>query len=102
MCARLYVSFCTTNPVVLVTIEYTDISVECGTEYISLAIRFCPVLYTGYNESELILNNVINNPDCKGTVDTTVSPPVARFRFPLNSTNACGSSFIVSNTLKKK
>ncbi|CAM4729910.1 unnamed protein product [Leuciscus chuanchicus] len=74
--------------------EYTDISVECGTEYISLAIRFCPVLYTGYNESELILNNVINNPDCKGTVDTTVSPPVARFRFPLNSTNACGSSFI--------
>ncbi|XP_056096181.1 zona pellucida-like domain-containing protein 1 [Rhinichthys klamathensis goyatoka] len=74
--------------------EYTDISVECGTEYISLAIRFCPVQYTGYNESDLILNNVINNPDCKGTVDTTVSPPVARFRFPLNSTNACGSNFI--------
>ncbi|XP_077098107.1 zona pellucida-like domain-containing protein 1 [Siphateles boraxobius] len=74
--------------------EYTDISVECGTEYISLAIRFCPVLYTGYNETELILNNVINNPNCKGTVDTTVSPPVARFRFPLNSTNACGSNFI--------
>lgn len=83
-------------------IEYTDISVECGTEYISLAIKFCPVLYTGYNESELILNNVINNPDCKGTLDVSASPPVARFKFALNSTNACGSNFVVSNTLKKK
>ncbi|XP_067290319.1 zona pellucida-like domain-containing protein 1 [Pseudorasbora parva] len=74
--------------------EYTDISVDCGTEYISLAIKFCPVLYTGYNESELILNSVINDPDCQGTLDTTVSPPVTRFRFPLNSTLACGSNFI--------
>ncbi|XP_067253213.1 zona pellucida-like domain-containing protein 1 [Chanodichthys erythropterus] len=74
--------------------EYTDISVECGTEYIGLAIKFCPVLYTGYNESELILNNVFNNPECQGTLDVTASPPVARFKFPLNSTNACGSNFV--------
>ncbi|XP_043106052.1 zona pellucida-like domain-containing protein 1 [Puntigrus tetrazona] len=78
--------------------EYTDISVDCGTEYINLAIKFCPVIYTGYNESELILNN-INNPECHATLDTTVLPPVARFRFPINSTNACGSNFVtIRNT----
>uniref|UniRef100_A0A8C1G4Q0 Si:ch211-103f14.3 n=1 Tax=Cyprinus carpio TaxID=7962 RepID=A0A8C1G4Q0_CYPCA len=76
---------------------YRDISVDCGTEYINLAIKFCPVVYTGYNESELILNNIMNNPECHATLDTTVLPPVARFSFPINSTNACGSNFVVSN-----
>ncbi|XP_016349041.1 zona pellucida-like domain-containing protein 1 [Sinocyclocheilus anshuiensis] len=79
--------------------EYTDISVDCGTEYINLAIKFCPVIYTGYNESELILNNILNNPDCHATLDTTVLPPVARFRFPINSTNACGSNFVTIRSI---
>ncbi|KAL1266549.1 hypothetical protein QQF64_002224, partial [Cirrhinus molitorella] len=79
--------------------EYTDISVECGTEYINLAIKFCPVMYTGYNESELILNNIMNNPDCQATIDTTVLPPVARFRFPLNSNNSCGSNFVTIRSI---
>lgn len=99
---RLRTVFRATNLVVLVTTEYTDISVDCGTEYINLAIKFCPVMYTGYNESELIINNIKNNPDCHVTLDTTVVPPVARFRFPLNSTNACGSNFVVSNSYKSK
>ncbi|XP_071780969.1 zona pellucida-like domain-containing protein 1 [Centroberyx gerrardi] len=30
---------------------------------------------------------------CKGALDETVTPPVVRFSFPLNSTNACGSNF---------
>ncbi|XP_016413912.1 zona pellucida-like domain-containing protein 1 [Sinocyclocheilus rhinocerous] len=79
--------------------EYTDISVDCGTEYINVAIKFCPVMYTGYNESELILNKVMNNPDCRATLDTTVLPPMARFRFPLNSTNACGSNFVTIRSI---
>ncbi|XP_035289617.1 zona pellucida-like domain-containing protein 1 [Anguilla anguilla] len=73
--------------------EYTDISVECGTTTIDLAILVCPVIYTGYNESLLVMNNVQNNPDCKGTLDSTANPPVVRFKFPLNQTNACGSFF---------
>ncbi|TWW74255.1 zona pellucida-like domain-containing protein 1 [Takifugu flavidus] len=73
--------------------EYSDISVECGTASIGLAIQICPVVYTGYNESQLILNNVFDNWECKGTVDESVSPPVVRFTFPINATNACGSSF---------
>ncbi|XP_051541734.1 zona pellucida-like domain-containing protein 1 [Myxocyprinus asiaticus] len=79
--------------------EYTDISVECGTEYIGLAIKFCPVMYSGYNETLLILNKIMNNPACQATLDATVSPPVARFRFPLNATNACGSNFVTIRSI---
>lgn len=69
---------------------------DCGTSSIGLAIQICPVVYTGYNESQLILNNVFDSSDCKGTLDESVSPPVLRFTFPINSTNACGSSFKVN------
>ncbi|CAB1450029.1 unnamed protein product [Pleuronectes platessa] len=77
--------------------EYSDISVECGTSSISLAILICPVVYTGYNESLLILNHIFNMPECKGTLDDSVTPPVVRFTFPLNMTNACGSKFLTSS-----
>lgn len=74
----------------------SDISVECGTSCIKLAIQLCPVLYTGYNESLLILNRVFGTAACKGTLDQTVSPPVVRFTLPINMTNSCGSDFKVS------
>ncbi|KAM9348668.1 zona pellucida-like domain-containing protein 1 [Symphorus nematophorus] len=77
--------------------EHTDISVECGTSSIGLAIQICPVVYTGYNESLLILNHMFDKPECKGTLDETVSPPVVRFTFPLNMTNACGSTFLTTS-----
>ncbi|KAM4608693.1 zona pellucida-like domain-containing protein 1 [Polymixia lowei] len=70
----------------------TDISVQCGTSSIGLAIEICPVIYTGYNESLLILNRMLD-PVCRGTLDATANPPVARFQFPLNMTHACGSIF---------
>ncbi|XP_063058673.1 zona pellucida-like domain-containing protein 1 [Engraulis encrasicolus] len=76
--------------------EYTDIQVDCGTTYISLAILACPVAYTGYNESLLILNSQ-QNTACKGTLDTSVTPPVVRFTFPINSTTACGSIFMTTS-----
>ncbi|KAK2840166.1 hypothetical protein Q5P01_013906 [Channa striata] len=69
-----------------------DIAVRCGTSCIDLAIQICPVMYSGYNESLLIPNYVVNS-GCKATLDTSVVPPVARFSFPLNSTSACGSIF---------
>ncbi|KAM6969965.1 zona pellucida-like domain-containing protein 1 [Aplochiton taeniatus] len=78
--------------------EYTDISVECGTNSVGLAIQLCPAMYTGYNESQLILNYLMD-PACKGTLDTSVSPPVVRFRFPLNMTSACGSIFRTTSTV---
>uniref|UniRef100_A0A8C7CI37 Si:ch211-103f14.3 n=1 Tax=Oncorhynchus kisutch TaxID=8019 RepID=A0A8C7CI37_ONCKI len=72
---------------------YTDISVTCGTKSIGLAILICPAIYTGYNESLLILNNIMNDPACKGTLDESVTPPIVRFEFPINTTNSCGSLF---------
>ncbi|XP_051259596.1 zona pellucida-like domain-containing protein 1 [Dicentrarchus labrax] len=72
--------------------QVTDIAVECGTSSIGLAIQICPVIYTGYNETLLILNHMLD-PVCKATLDDSVSPPVARFNFPLNMTHACGSIF---------
>ncbi|XP_062288282.1 zona pellucida-like domain-containing protein 1 [Scomber scombrus] len=33
------------------------------------------------------------DPVCRATLDDSVSPPVARFNFPLNMTHACGSIF---------
>ncbi|XP_072514293.1 zona pellucida-like domain-containing protein 1 [Salminus brasiliensis] len=73
--------------------EYTDIAVECGTNSIDLAIQICPVVYTGYNESLLFLNDIMNDPTCKGSLDTSIAPPVLRFNFPINMTTACGSKF---------
>ncbi|XP_056144854.1 zona pellucida-like domain-containing protein 1 [Lampris incognitus] len=72
--------------------QVTDISVECGTDSIDLAIEICPVIYTGYNESLLILNHILDSP-CRAYVDETANPPMARFTFPLNTTHACGSNF---------
>uniref|UniRef100_A0A3Q3GJT6 Zona pellucida-like domain-containing protein 1 n=1 Tax=Labrus bergylta TaxID=56723 RepID=A0A3Q3GJT6_9LABR len=76
---------------------YTDISVVCGTSAIDLAIQICPVVYTGYNRSLLILNSIRDNMDCQGTLDTSVAPPVVRFRFPIREGNACGSNFMTTS-----
>ncbi|KAF5886457.1 zona pellucida-like domain-containing protein 1, partial [Clarias magur] len=73
--------------------DYNDISVDCGTNYISLAIQICPAIYAGYNDSSLFVNSNTNDPNCKGTVDSTVVPPVLRFTFPIGTNNSCGSNF---------
>ncbi|KAI9538790.1 hypothetical protein NQZ68_012445 [Dissostichus eleginoides] len=77
--------------------EYTDITVVCGTSTIDLAIQICPVFYTGYNTSLLILNRIRDSVDCQGTLDTWVTPPVARFSFPIREGNACGSNFLTAS-----
>uniref|UniRef100_A0A8D2ZPL2 Si:ch211-103f14.3 n=1 Tax=Scophthalmus maximus TaxID=52904 RepID=A0A8D2ZPL2_SCOMX len=81
---------------------FMNILFECGTSSISLAILVCPVVYTGYNESLLNLNDIFNKPECKGTLDESVSPPVVRFTFPLNMTSACGSKFVVSRAWMRR
>ncbi|XP_055735167.1 zona pellucida-like domain-containing protein 1 [Salvelinus fontinalis] len=35
----------------------------------------------------------MNDPACKGTLDESVTPPVVRFEFTINTTNSCGSLF---------
>lgn len=75
-----------------------DIEVLCGTTSITLLVQLCPVIYTGYNETHLIMNS-IESQQCKASIDMSVSPPVAKFTFPLNSTNACGSTFRYTSDL---
>ncbi|XP_046892101.1 zona pellucida-like domain-containing protein 1 [Hypomesus transpacificus] len=78
--------------------EYTDISVVCGTSTMDLTILICPAVYTGYNETLLILNQIVDNPDCKGRLDMSVTPPVLRFSFPIRLGNACGSTFLTTSS----
>ncbi|KAM3616510.1 uncharacterized protein V6R79_019150 [Siganus canaliculatus] len=85
------------NNVNLSPSAYTDIAVVCGTSAIDLAIQICPVIYTGYNSSLLILNRIRDNVDCQGKLDTSVVPPVARFTFPIREGNACGSNFLTTS-----
>ncbi|MGH0185099.1 UNVERIFIED_CONTAM: hypothetical protein FKN15_017001 [Acipenser sinensis] len=77
--------------------EKTDILVTCGTGTMELAIFVCPVMFSGYNESLLALNNRFQDPNCKGTLDTTATPPLLRFQFPINESSSCGSIFKITS-----
>lgn len=87
------VAFC--NHASLPPLDYNDIAVDCGTNYISLTIQLCPAIYAGYNETSLFVNSVTYDPNCKGTVDSTAVPPVLRFTFPIGTNNSCGSNLNV-------
>ncbi|TKS80849.1 Zona pellucida-like domain-containing protein 1 [Collichthys lucidus] len=78
--------------------ENSDITVVCGTEFMDLIILLCPVYHARYNESLMFLNNQIQI-ECMGTVDWDVTPPVLRFRFPINESamESCSNSFKIIN-----
>uniref|UniRef100_A0A3Q1G6Q1 Zona pellucida-like domain-containing protein 1 n=1 Tax=Acanthochromis polyacanthus TaxID=80966 RepID=A0A3Q1G6Q1_9TELE len=71
------------------------IKVVCGTKYMKMDIYICPIYQAAYNESLMVLNGQINNPDCYGTPDWNASPPVLKFRFPINATS--GKSFLFAD-----
>ncbi|KAM3616052.1 uncharacterized protein V6R79_011421 [Siganus canaliculatus] len=74
--------------------ENEDITVKCGTEYMDLSIFLCPMYQAQYNETLMVLNNE-NKPECFGTADFSVDPPVLKFRFHLNesSSSSCNNNF---------
>ncbi|XP_068441813.1 zona pellucida-like domain-containing protein 1 [Clinocottus analis] len=78
--------------------EDSDITVVCGSEYMDLSIFICPMYQALYNESQMVLNNQIDTPECYGTADWTVDPPVLKFRFPLNdsSVSSCKNNLKIS------
>lgn len=82
---------------ILICPENTDINVTCGTQYMDLSIYICPMYQALYNESLMVVNNQLTNSLCYGTADFTVTPPVLRFRFPINesSASACGNVYKV-------
>ncbi|RVE64990.1 hypothetical protein OJAV_G00131120 [Oryzias javanicus] len=79
--------------------ENTDINVTCGTQYMDLSIYICPMYQALYNESLMVVNNQLSNSLCYGKADWTVTPPVLRFRFPINDTNvaACKNVYKVTS-----
>ncbi|MBN3319592.1 ZPLD1 protein, partial [Atractosteus spatula] len=72
-----------------------DLTVDCGPQVISLTVNLCTALYAGLDPQRLALNSQHNNSQCNGTVDTSVSPPVIRYRLPVNSSldNTCRTTF---------
>ncbi|XP_068601860.1 zona pellucida-like domain-containing protein 1 [Brachionichthys hirsutus] len=72
-----------------------DINVICGTEYMDLDIFLCPVYQALYTESQMVVNNELNKPECRGSAYWNETPPVLRFRFPINDSaiSSCNNIF---------
>uniref|UniRef100_A0A3Q3JCM7 ZP domain-containing protein n=1 Tax=Monopterus albus TaxID=43700 RepID=A0A3Q3JCM7_MONAL len=64
--------------------DNSDISVDCGTEYMDLRIYLCPLYQAQYNESLVVLNGQVKNVQCFGTADWNGTTPAVQFRIPIN------------------
>ncbi|XP_078512231.1 zona pellucida-like domain-containing protein 1 [Lissotriton helveticus] len=79
------------------TPAYTDILVSCGPQTIDLSIYLCPVYFSGYNETNLLMNGV-GSSGCVGRFDNSTGTPFAKFSFPIND-STCMSVFTINSTL---
>ncbi|XP_072260615.1 zona pellucida-like domain-containing protein 1 [Pyxicephalus adspersus] len=80
--------------------KYNDIFVTCGPQEIELSVYLCPVYFSGYNETQLYMNDIFSNPACQGTVDLSSSPvPLLKFVFSINDSSTCGSSFQITDVV---
>lgn len=77
--------------------DNSDITVVCGTNKINLQILLCPIYFNGYNESTMALNAEFAKPECIGTADWTVDPPVLKFQFLITETaiSTCSNKLTV-------
>ncbi|XP_029963567.1 zona pellucida-like domain-containing protein 1 [Salarias fasciatus] len=81
--------------------ENSDMMVNCDTMDMEVSIYLCPVYNAQYNESLMVLNNQVGSAECYGTPDWTATPPVLRFRFPLNGStfSACHHKLRTTSTV---
>ncbi|XP_076874436.1 zona pellucida-like domain-containing protein 1a isoform X2 [Brachyhypopomus gauderio] len=73
-----------------------DVSVYCGVQTITLKINFCPVLFSGYTDTDLALNGRHGDAHCRGFINNNTFPTVVLFSISLSSLEACGNSIMVS------
>uniref|UniRef100_A0A4W4FCB7 ZP domain-containing protein n=1 Tax=Electrophorus electricus TaxID=8005 RepID=A0A4W4FCB7_ELEEL len=73
-----------------------DISVYCGVQTITLKINFCPVLYSGYADSDLALNGRHADVHCRGFINNSTFPTLLLFSVSLSTLEACGNTLVVS------
>ena len=72
-----------------------DISVYCGVQTITLKINFCPVLYSGYTDTDLALNGRHGDAHCRGFINNNTFPTVVLFSISLATLEACGNTLVV-------
>lgn len=74
-----------------------DISVYCGVQTITLKVNFCPVLFSGYTDSDLALNGRHGDAQCRGFINNNTFPTAVLFSISLSTLEACGNSLVVKN-----
>ncbi|KAM7413325.1 hypothetical protein PAMA_020627 [Pampus argenteus] len=76
------------------TPDNLDLTVDCGTNMITLEVNLCTAQWAGFKPTELALNGNHNTTECQGSVDTSVDPPIIRYQLPVNDSqeNACRQS----------
>lgn len=75
-----------------------DLKVYCGVRVIKLEVNLCTAQWAGFDPNGLALNGMHNNSQCKGTIDTSVDPPVIRYELAVNDSqgNLCRQSLQVN------
>ncbi|XP_018420774.1 PREDICTED: zona pellucida-like domain-containing protein 1 [Nanorana parkeri] len=88
------------TPALSIEDKYNDIFVTCGPQEIELSVYLCPVYFSGYNETQLYMNDIFSNMACQGTIDLSSSTvPLLKFVFSINDSSSCGSSFQITDTV---
>lgn len=72
-----------------------DISVYCGVQTITLKVNFCPVLFSGYTDSDLALNGRHGDAHCRGFINNNTFPTVVIFSISLATLESCGNALLV-------
>lgn len=73
-----------------------DISVYCGVQTVTLKINFCPVLFSGYTDTDLALNGRHGDAHCRGFINNNTFPTVVIFSISLATLESCGNSLVVN------
>ncbi|XP_061074189.1 zona pellucida-like domain-containing protein 1 [Conger conger] len=73
-----------------------DISVSCGVQSITLKVNFCPVLFSGYVDTDLALNGRHGDSQCRGVLNNNSFPTAVLFSVSLSTMETCGTSLVVS------
>lgn len=76
-----------------------DISVYCGVQTITLKINFCPVLFSGYTDTDLALNGRHSEAQCRGFINNNTFPTALLFSISLSTLEACGNNLVVRRKL---
>lgn len=90
-----YLGIITKNHFSLPLAAERDISVYCGVQTITLKINFCPVLFSGYTDTDLALNGRHGDAHCRGFINNNTFPTVVLFSISLSTLESCGNALVV-------